>query len=82
MPVTQKRMLQWSKPCPGLPGPGAFNNYVYKRRGRGGQPKVHTCPPRPPPLKCPRGPIPSYFRKRFVTFCTRMGGKKEMKFKD
>ena len=25
---------------------GAFNNYVDKKRGRGGQPKVHACPPR------------------------------------
>ena len=24
---------------------GAFNNYVDKKRGRGGQPKVHACPP-------------------------------------
>ena len=24
---------------------GAFNNYVDKERGRGGQPKVHTCLP-------------------------------------
>ena len=23
---------------------GAFNNYVDKKRGRGGQPKVHACP--------------------------------------
>ena len=25
---------------------GAFNNYVDKKGGRGGQPKVHVCPPR------------------------------------
>ena len=25
---------------------GAFNNYVDKKGGRGGQPKVHTFPPR------------------------------------
>ena len=25
---------------------GAFNNYVDKKRGRGGQPKVYACPPR------------------------------------
>ena len=23
---------------------GAFNNYMNKKRGRGGQPKVHACP--------------------------------------
>ena len=26
------------------PTKGAFNNYVDKKRGRGGQPKVHACP--------------------------------------
>ena len=26
-------------------GKGAFNNYVDKKRGMGGQPKVHACPP-------------------------------------
>ena len=25
---------------------GAFNNYVDKKGGRGGQQKVHACPPR------------------------------------
>ena len=25
---------------------GAFNNYVDKKKGRGGQPKVHAYPPR------------------------------------
>ena len=48
---------------------GAFNNYVDKKRGRGGQPKVHACP---------RGPKPSFFRKYFIPMCTVMGGKKEI----
>ena len=27
-------------------GRGSFNNYVDKKGGRGGQQKVHACPPR------------------------------------
>ena len=41
---------------------GAFNNYVYKKRGREGQPKVHACPLRGG-LEYPRVPKPSYFKK-------------------
>ena len=29
---------------------GAFNNYVDKKRGRGGQPKIYACPPGGGPL--------------------------------
>ena len=56
---------------------GAFNNYVDKKRGRGGQPKVHACPPGGGGvLECPRGPKP---RKCFIPFCTVLGSKKEIK---
>ena len=30
-------------------------------------------------LECPRGPKLSYFRKHFISLCTVMGGKKEIK---
>ena len=49
---------------------GAFNNYVDKKRGRGGQPKVYACPP---------GGYPSYFRKHLVPLYTRIGDEKEVK---
>ena len=54
---------------------GSFNNYVDKKRGRGGQSKVHACPPRGKggSLECPRGTKPSYFRKYFTPLCTVMG---------
>ena len=58
---------------------GAFNNYVDKKGGRGGQQKVHACPPWGGSLECPRGPKPSYCRKYFIPFFTAMGGKKRNK---
>ena len=58
-----------------MQGPGVRG----KEEGEGGQPKVHACPPRGGgSLECPRGPKPRYFRKHFVSLCTRMGGKNEM----
>ena len=44
---------------------GAFNNYVDKKEGRGGQQKVHACPPRGGGggvSRCPRG---QKFAKRY-----------------
>ena len=51
---------------------GAFNNYVYKKRGREGQPKVHACPLRGG-LEYPR--VPKNIHT--IALCTVMGSKKK-----
>ena len=56
---------------------GGIQQLRGQEEGEGGQPKVHACPPRGGGLECPRGPTPMYFRKHFVSLCTRMGGKKD-----
>ena len=40
---------------------GAFNNYVDKKRGKGGQPKVHACP-----LRGVGGPLNVHVEKTLV----------------
>ena len=44
-------------------GKGAFNNYVDKKRGRGGQPKGHACP-----LMGGGGPLDVHVDKKGIKF--------------